>query len=246
VASSAAEPLRGGNTTPGVMRVGDTVRRPRGRRSEFAGRALRQLHGLGFPWAPAYLGVDDYGCDMFEYVDGATTDHPSQRDERCYAAIGAILRRLHDDTRGHPIAAGGDCLVHGDPGPFNVVMREGMPRALIDWDSVHAGDPREDIGYAGWTWCVQSAGNVPVEDQARRLAQFRDGYDRTIREDELITMVIECQDRIIELESANAADDAMSDARRQHAITAVAWAKSDRRVVSANLELFRTALRRAV
>ena len=52
-------PLLGGNWTPGVVRVGDTVRRPRTRGSEFARELLIYLHHVGYDGAPRYLGVDD-------------------------------------------------------------------------------------------------------------------------------------------------------------------------------------------
>ena len=236
------ELLAGGNTTEGVVRAGRTVRRPRDHRSTFASEVLRALNEAGFVWAPTYLGIDEEGRDTFSYIPGATTDHPSQRDERCYAAIGGILRELHDFSRGIPLASGAECLVHGDPGPFNVVMSDGMPVALIDWDSVHPGDPMEDVGYAGWTWCIYATGNVPVADQARRLRLLADGYDPQMRADALIEAVFRCQDAIIRIEGANAVDERLSDQRRQHARAAVEWAGSCRDVLSTNLEVFAEAL----
>ncbi|NNC10473.1 aminoglycoside phosphotransferase family protein [Planctomonas sp. JC2975] len=232
------EVLEGGRTTPGVVRIGDAVHRPRDHRSDFAARALQFLNTVGYPWAPRCLGIDDAGRDVFSYVEGATTEHPLQRDERSYAQMGRMLRRLHELTAGTEIALGGRCLVHGDPGPFNVVMVEGMPAALIDWDSVHPGDPMHDVGYAGWSWCITTSGNVPVSDQARRLAEFRDGYDITMPSQALLAAVEERQAAIIDAESRHAADPRLSDARRAHARAAVAWARGDRAIVAANLGVF--------
>ena len=237
------ELLAGGNTTEGVVKAGRTVRRPRGHRSAFASEVLRTLNRAGFAWAPTYLGVDAEGRDTFSYIPGATTDHPSQRDERCYAAIGGILRELHEFSRGISLASGGECLVHGDPGPFNVVMTEGMPVALIDWDSVHPGDPLEDVGYAGWTWCIQAAGNVPVVDQARRLRLLAYGYNPELRADVLIEAIFQCQDSIIRIEGANACDERLDDRRRRHARAAVEWAISCRGVLDTSFQVFAEALR---
>lgn len=236
------ELLHGGNTTAGVVKAGQTVRRPRSRRSAFAAQVLRLLDERRFPWAPTYLGLDEDGRDTFSYIPGATTDHPSQRDEHCYAAVGDILRELHEFTRGTSLAAGAVCLVHGDPGPFNMVMDAGMPVALIDWDSVHPGDPLEDIGYAGWTWCILTAGNVPVADQARRLRAFSDGYDPGLEPKLLIDAIYASQDGIIRIEGANAADESLSDARREHARAAVAWASSCQQLLRENLPVFTRAL----
>lgn len=238
------ESLAGGNTTEGVVRAGRTVRRPRDHRSDFASEVLRTLNRAGVTWAPTYLGIDAEGRDTFSYVPGTTTDHPSQRDERCYAAFGRILRELHESTRGIPLASGAECLVHGDPGPFNVVMAEGMPVALIDWDSVHPGDPMEDVGYAGWSWCLYATGNVPIPDQARRLRQLREGYDPELPPDVLIEAIFACQDSIIRIEGANTRDERLSDQRREHARAAVEWAGSCREVLSSNLPTFAEALRR--
>ncbi|CAM5393675.1 aminoglycoside phosphotransferase family protein [Leifsonia shinshuensis] len=237
------ELLAGGNTTEGVVRAGRTVRRPRGHRSAFASEVLRALNAAGVTWAPTYLGIDAEGRDTFSYIPGMTTDHPSQRDERSYAAFGGMLRELHDFSRGIPLASGAECLVHGDPGPFNVIMAEGMPVALIDWDSAHPGDPMEDVGYAGWTWCIHAVGNVPVADQAQRLRRLADGYDPELRADVLIDAIFRCQDSIIRIEGANAGDGRLSDQRRRHARAAVEWAASCRHVLSTNLQLFTAALR---
>lgn len=236
------EALVGGNTTPGVVKIDNSVRRPRGRRSVFAASVLRALNDGGYRWAPLYLGVDDQDRDVLSFVEGATTDHPTQRDERSYAAIGRILRELHDLTRGTELAAGGECVIHGDPGPFNVVMRDGMPVALIDWDSAHPGDPLTDVGYAGWTWCIQAAGNVPVHDQARRLGQLVRAYDPGLSAQTVLDAIESQQLHIIECEGANAANMALSDARRTHAYAAVDWAASDHRILQENLEVFRQAL----
>ena len=71
------QPLEGGRTTPGVVRVGDTVRRPGGRHSSFVARLLAALEEHDVPWAPRHLGVDEESRDVFTFLPGRTTDHPS-------------------------------------------------------------------------------------------------------------------------------------------------------------------------
>jgi hypothetical protein len=70
------------------------------------------------------------------------------------------------------------CVIHGDPGPFNTIFEDGMPVAFIDWDGARPGAWMSDLAYLAWTWCIQSSGNVPVVDQARHLRALRDGYGR--------------------------------------------------------------------
>jgi aminoglycoside phosphotransferase (APT) family kinase protein len=38
-------------------------------------------------------------------------------------------------------------LVHGDFKPGNVLLREGQVTAVLDWETVHLGDPHEDLGW---------------------------------------------------------------------------------------------------
>lgn len=232
----------GGNTTDDVVRVGSTVRRSVGAHSESVRSVLRFLGETGVGWAPEYLGSDDAGRDVFSFIEGTTSEHPAERDERSYTAFAAMLRELHDITRGTVIARGGECLVHGDAGPFNVVMQRGMPVGLIDWDNVHAGDPMEDVGYAGWTWCIFNADDIPVEDQARRLRSFSDGYEPGLDPATLIDAVLSAQAATIAAARALAADQSRSADRRAHAVTTIAWAEGCREVFRRNEEIFAKAL----
>ena len=103
----------------------------------------------------------------------------NQRADGAYARGGAMLRRLHETTAGHPLAAGRECVIHGDPGPFNTIFQQGLPTAFIDWSSCRPGDRLDDLGYLAWTWCIQSEGQVPIAEQARHLRELRDGYGDT-------------------------------------------------------------------
>jgi hypothetical protein len=52
-------PLTGGRLTQGVVRIGDTVRRPASEKSAFTAELLQLLERRGFTTAPRYLGQDD-------------------------------------------------------------------------------------------------------------------------------------------------------------------------------------------
>lgn len=69
-AEGAEVPLRGGRVTPGVVRVGDTVRRPATDASPFVADLLHLYERRGFAGAPRHLGVDDSGRDVFSYLPG--------------------------------------------------------------------------------------------------------------------------------------------------------------------------------
>ncbi|MCY1140228.1 hypothetical protein OWR29_19690 [Actinoplanes sp. Pm04-4] len=112
-----------------MVLIGDTVRRTR---AEFPARVLRLLEARGYRYAPRHLGVDSLGRDVLSFVPGCTTDHPSQRDSGAYGMGGRMLRELHDLTSDSPLASDGECVIHGDPGPFNTIFQDGRPVAFID------------------------------------------------------------------------------------------------------------------
>ena len=70
MAARGETPLAGGRQTAGVVRVGDTVRRPTGPHSPFVHDLLRHLEAVGFGGAPGLLGVDEWGREVLAFVEG--------------------------------------------------------------------------------------------------------------------------------------------------------------------------------
>lgn len=140
--------------TDGVVRVGDTVRRPAGPATQNMRDVLVRLEGAGFDAAPRWLGIDDQGRDILSWIDGETFTNRSRMhpyigdppdrlvfsDEQVSAAM-RLLRRYHN-------VFGDDVICHGDFGPWNLVWRGGLPAAVIDFDNVYRGDPTDDVAYA--------------------------------------------------------------------------------------------------
>lgn len=226
------EPLLGGNRTEQVVKIGQAVHRSRGRNSDFVATLLTTLERQGFPFAPKYFGRDDEGRDVFSYLDGVTTEHPKQRSEAAYQQAGRMLRLLHDETAGSGLAGGAECVIHGDPGPFNTIFRSGMPVAFIDWDSARPGSRVEDLAYMAWTWCIFSDPRIPVDEQASRLNALRLGYGFASGP-QLLDAVLACQAAVMnsmEVSGGPAAPGPTSPRRpspRQR--DAVEWAAGDRR-----------------
>ena len=170
-------PLRGGRVTPGVVRVGETVRRPPGDNSRFVRQLLKQLEESGFDAAPRYLGNDERGREMFSFLSGevpADLD-PAIPDEALVAAA-RLIRSFHDATAGLTLAAGQQVVCHHDLSPCNFVFRSGLPVGIIDFDAAAPGERLEDVGMALFLWLNLGAdGPQPVE-QARRIGLFCRAY----------------------------------------------------------------------
>jgi len=74
------QPLTEGNVSTGVVRVGDTVRRPTGPWTGSVDALLRHLERVGFNGAPRALGRDEQGRQVIEYVPGQVNVPPSRLD----------------------------------------------------------------------------------------------------------------------------------------------------------------------
>ncbi|MFF1872361.1 phosphotransferase [Kitasatospora herbaricolor] len=170
-------PLVGGRVTPGVVRVGDTVRRPVTASSPFVVELLGHLQQQGFTGAPRHLGLDEAGRDVFSYLPGWVPARFQPWTDPQVAAAGALLRGLHDATRGSRLVGRHPVVCHHDPGPNYTVFSDDVPVAFIDFDAAAPGDPLEDLGYMAWTWCVSSKPEAPpATAQAAQVRVLADAY----------------------------------------------------------------------
>jgi hypothetical protein len=178
-------PLLGGDVTEGVVRVGDTVRRPLGPHSPFVHTVLTHLEGVGFPGAPRLLGIDSRGREVLTFVDGEVAGRPAPAwfadDERA-ASVARLLRAYDDAVRSLPLppvpgpdeppgippsVAGPPTLVgHLDVTPENVVFRDGRAAALIDFDLARPATPAEEVANLLLWW-------APLQPPEERPAVVR-------------------------------------------------------------------------
>jgi len=170
-------PLTGGRLTAGVVRIGDTVRRPCSPASPFVAALLTHFEQQGFTGAPRFRGVDQAGRDVLTYMEGLVPARFQRWTDEQVAAAGRLLRSLHDATRGSALAGGQPVVVHGDAGPNNAVFRHGQPVAFIDYDTAAPGLEITDVAYAGWTWVISSRpGAWSPGAQAAQLRVLTDAY----------------------------------------------------------------------
>jgi Ser/Thr protein kinase RdoA (MazF antagonist) len=148
---------------------------------------LAHLQRSGFDRAPRWLGVDEQGRDILSWIEGETfTDRsklhpyigdPPERivfsDEQVGAAM-RLLREYHDTF-------GEEVVCHGDYGPWNIVWRDGLPVAVIDFDDLHIGDPADDVAYALRVFISYGFAEAPPDELVRRtgsaLAAYGSSFD---------------------------------------------------------------------
>jgi hypothetical protein len=178
-ADQAELPLAGGDVTEGVVRVGDTVRRPVGPHSPLVHALLTHLESVGFEGAPRFLGIDGSGREVLSYIDGEVAGRPRPpwiADETRLASIGRLVRAYDDaaasftpppgvplDTRsaepaGIPAAPAypPELVGHVDITPENVIFRNGRAYALIDFDLAKPATRADEMFNAMLWWAPLS------------------------------------------------------------------------------------------
>jgi aminoglycoside phosphotransferase (APT) family kinase protein len=199
------EPLDGGIAHAGeVVRIGAHVLRPSSPHSGSIHAFLRAVRQAGFAGAPSPVGIE---VPVAPYPDWSQSD-------TALASIARLLRGLHDaargfDPRGHTWdqsladPAGGRIVCHNDVELSNVVFRDGVAVALLDFEFAAPGRPVYDLAHLA-RFCVPIDHDV---DRARmgwrsadlpaRLRLVADAYglDRDGRAD-LLPAVDDALDRI--------------------------------------------------
>jgi Ser/Thr protein kinase RdoA (MazF antagonist) len=186
--SEAEYPLTGGNVADGVVRIGDTVRKPAGPQTPAVDALLAHLHDSGFTGAPRPIGRDDQGRQVLEYLPGQLAHDLPPLDSAGLHRVGALIRDLHDASEGFlpppdahwwvvipPDRA--DLICHHDLAPWNLVL--GADRwAFIDWDGAGPGSRVWDLAYACTGFVPFEPDGDPAAD-GPRLRTLADGYRLT-------------------------------------------------------------------
>jgi phosphotransferase family enzyme len=173
-----------------VVRVGDTVRRP----PEPSGvqALLEWYERVGFDGAPRYLGVDEHGREILSYVEGEPAFAPVASSDDVVAAIGRLLRAAHDAQNGFapPGDAGWLHVGEGEPEVIghldlfwtNVIFRDGLPAALIDWELAAPAPRVLEVALAATYWAGIRIDEqlvewgIPLARRGERLRLLCDSY----------------------------------------------------------------------
>ena len=203
-ADQAEMPLGGGDVTEGVVRVGNTVRRPVGPHSPLVHALLAHLESVGFAGAPRYLGIDASGREVLSYVDGEVAGRPRPpwiADKTRLASVGRLVRAYDDAAVSFTPAANvlpgtepvwpddippappypPELIGHADITPENVVFRDGQAFALIDFDFARPVTRADEIcnammWWAPWSDPRDSDPLLRTVDVPRRTRILADAY----------------------------------------------------------------------
>jgi len=196
---SAGEPLTGGSATEGIVRIGDTVRRPLRPFSLTVQAYLGHLRDAGFTGAPLPLGVDEQGREVLSFVPGQVHRHPLPAEaagDDVLVALARLVRALHEASAGwvpppgavwsRSPAGRAELVGHRDYATGNVIFRDGRPAALIDFDLAMPTTRLYDIANALWYWAPLKWGDprdrapaLKDADVPHRIAVFADAYGMT-------------------------------------------------------------------
>jgi hypothetical protein len=165
-------PLSGGRLTPGIVRVGSTVRRSSKGNAAFVHDLLVFLEDQGFPLAPRYLGMDEQGREILSYLEGAIwPDSGSGLSDELLEQAARAIRRYHDATAGSPLAQGHEIVAHHELGPHNTIFQGGHLVGFIDWDDAAPGTRLRDLANAIYNYVdVGHWSNQEANEQARRIS----------------------------------------------------------------------------
>lgn len=202
-------PLTGGRVTQGVIRVGDTVRRPLRDNSQLVRTLLKQLDERGFDAAPRYLGADERGREIFSFVQGEVPPDldPAIPDETL-AAAARLIRRFHDATAGSALARGQEVVCHNDLSPCNFVFRAGAPVGIIDFDAAAPGERLQDLGTALFLWLNLGTDGPQLTEQARRIELFCRAYGVQANQEVIEAIIAAVSANVEQLRAENRVSDA--------------------------------------
>ncbi|GAA2615151.1 phosphotransferase [Paractinoplanes durhamensis] len=163
----------------GIVRVGNTVRRPRHDRSDYVDALLQRMADAGFMGTPRPLGYDDQGRQILTFVEGwvPVCDGPHGLDDAQIRSATGLIRAFHDATAAIGLNEDQEVVCHGDLGPHNTVFDGDRAVAIIDFeDDVRPGRRVDDFDQAVWGFAELADPVVPVAEQARRMRLMCDVY----------------------------------------------------------------------
>ena len=184
-----------------VQREGNVIIKEGGLWTATVHSLLRHLEEVGFEGAPrlAGSGLDSDGRETLTYIEGEFTQ-PGPWSLEGAAAVGQLIRNLHSATAsfrpasdavwwpwfGRALGDGKRIIGHCDTAPWNIVARDGLPIALIDWERASPVAPLVELAQTCWLNAklhddevAEFDGLPPLHERAVQLRAIVDAYGLT-------------------------------------------------------------------
>ena len=201
-ADEAEIPLRGGDMTEGIVRIGATVRRPVRPHTAAVHALLRHLEAVGFEGAPRVLGIDSKNREVLTYLPGEVPRRPLPGyalADSTLVALAGLQHAYHEAVAGFTppswarwdgeltalVDSPATIVCHCDINLENVIFRTetaGLrPYAFIDFDLARPGTRLVDViqTLRYWAPIAEPADRDPAlreADAVARMAVFCDAY----------------------------------------------------------------------
>ncbi|MFI6466166.1 phosphotransferase [Streptomyces sp. NPDC050528] len=182
-AGQVEESVLGGGAINKVVRLGETVRRTPTppERSAFVTGLLALFERRQWAGAPRFLGTDERGREMFQYIEGRAAaslgERSAARADDSLVRVARLVRTFHDLTHGTPQAGDQDVVCHNDLAPKNTVYDSAWhPLAFVDWDLAAPGERVHDVAHVCWQYLDLGPGITDVPETARRIALICEAY----------------------------------------------------------------------
>lgn len=188
--------LTGGRSTAEVVMIGKTIHRSARPNAEFSHRLLILLEQKNFKGAPRYIGLDDKGREILSYIDGVVPKGGNEWTMAQMIKVVKMMREFHDASAGNELSGNFEVVCHNDLAPWNVVLRNDSPVALIDFDEVSPGNRVDDLAYFLWTF-LNLGNDTPIDTQIGRIKVLCDQYGYSDGK-KLVEAILDQQNRILE------------------------------------------------